>query len=58
LNARIFLLVAIVVLTIVGALAFELPGSGHFGRLWVPSEVELESLGLRLEPAVHGDLVP
>ncbi len=27
-NARIFLLVAIVVLTIVGALAFELPGSG------------------------------
>ncbi len=28
-NARIFLLVAIVVLTIVGALAFELPGSSH-----------------------------
>jgi formylglycine-generating enzyme required for sulfatase activity len=29
LNARIFLLVAIVVLTIVGALAFDLPGSSH-----------------------------
>jgi formylglycine-generating enzyme len=29
LNARIFLLMAIVVLTIVGAIAFELPGSSH-----------------------------